>query len=149
MDVHKVHCTQDVLSVFKDIGFVLLFVPALCTSELQPLDVSINGLFEVDLKQHFTSWYAKQVQPALEKHPSDVQAAVKSAQPDLRLSVVKPLHARWLINAVATVKQRRKAIVERWKKSGISAAIRASRPRMALHQCNLLKRKNSKRQQER
>ena len=50
-------------------NIILEFVPANCTGELQPLDVSCNG----DLKGYFSEWCANEVTK--------------------QLSVMKPLHA--------------------------------------------------------
>ena len=43
LDIFKAHPTADVLDQLREAGFVLEFVPANCTSLLQPSDVTING----------------------------------------------------------------------------------------------------------
>ena len=43
LDVYAAHRTPDVLKEFETNGFDLVFVPANCTSELQSLDLSLNG----------------------------------------------------------------------------------------------------------
>ena len=59
LDVFRAHRTPDVLDELKANGFVLEFVPANCTSELQPLDVTVNGAYKNHLKEAFTDWYAQ------------------------------------------------------------------------------------------
>ena len=120
LDVYKAHRTPDVLQVFKESGFELVYVPANCTSELQPLDVAVNSFFKAELKDQFTTWYAERVQVAIKQHSDNVQAAVQSFQPDFRLSVVKPLHARWVIEAFNDVRDRKELIQSGWSKAGIS-----------------------------
>ena len=43
LDVYAAHRTPDVLEEFQRNGFEVVFVPANCTSELQPLDLSLNA----------------------------------------------------------------------------------------------------------
>ena len=43
----------------------VVFVPANCTSELQPLDLSVNKVLKDHMKTKFTQWYADQVSAPL------------------------------------------------------------------------------------
>lgn len=83
LDVYKAHRTPDVLHVLKENGLELVYIPANCTSELQPLDVLVNSFFKAEIKGQFTSWYAEQVQLAIRNHSENVEAAVQSFQPEL------------------------------------------------------------------
>ena len=38
-------------------NFVLSFIPANCSSDLQPVDVSVNSLYKSYLKEEFIQWY--------------------------------------------------------------------------------------------
>lgn len=67
--------------------------------ELQSLDVAVNSCFKTAPKERFTGWCAERVQAAIRSHPDDVQAAIESVQPDLQLSLMKLLHARWITEA--------------------------------------------------
>ena len=42
-----------------------VFIPAGCTGELQPLDISVNDVFKKKLKLCFSHWYANEVSTAL------------------------------------------------------------------------------------
>ena len=77
----------------------MTFVPANCTGELQPLDVSVNGVYKEYIKNKFISWYAGLVSDATKNHPDNLEAAAAVVKPDFRLSVVKPLRARWLMDS--------------------------------------------------
>ena len=55
------HRTEKVKQLFQEKNIVIVFVPASCTGELQPLDVSGNGAFKGHLKDLFRTWYADQV----------------------------------------------------------------------------------------
>ena len=54
MDVFRAHQSAQVIQALKDQGMEVIFVPACCTSELQPLDVSGNGYFTEQVKSRFT-----------------------------------------------------------------------------------------------
>ena len=43
----------------------VIYVPAGCMGELQPLDVTVNQIYKVELKHHFTHWYAGQIEKGL------------------------------------------------------------------------------------
>ena len=97
LDVFRAHRTDDVLDELRSSGFILQYVPANCTSELQPLDLSVNSMYKGTLKDRFTDWYAQKVADAMNLHKDNIQAVVNAVQPDLKLSVVKPLLAGWTI----------------------------------------------------
>ena len=60
-DVFRAHRTEFVLEKLKMANVDVVFVPANCTSELQPLDISVNKPLKDHLKTKFTQWYADQV----------------------------------------------------------------------------------------
>ena len=61
------------------------------------MDLSVNSMYKGTLKARFTDWYAQKVTDAMNLHKENIQAVVNPVQPDLKLSVVKPLHAGWTI----------------------------------------------------
>ena len=56
LDVFRAHCTAEVLDTLKANRFHVVFVPGNCTSQLQPLDLSVNGPYKRILKEKFTDW---------------------------------------------------------------------------------------------
>ncbi len=65
------------------------------------MDLSVNNLVKDHLKRLFQTWYAHQVENQIRQNPS------KSISPiDLRLSIIKPIHAQWLIEAYDYIKSR-------------------------------------------
>ena len=78
-DNFKAQCTKDLLTFLDDNNIHVVLIPAKCTDKLQPLDFSVNKASKDFLRSKFQNWYAQEVV-------------------DLRLSVVKPLGARWMIS---------------------------------------------------
>ena len=85
-----------------------VFVPACCTGELQPLDLSVNSKFKEIMRNHFIKWYS-------EKVFSDPEQFVQ-----LQLSVVKPLHAKWLIDCISQLQQLPSVVRNGFIKAGIT-----------------------------
>ena len=55
LDVFRAHSTTDVLDTLKENNFRIVFVPGNCTSELQPLDLYVNGPFRFCFKTDSTT----------------------------------------------------------------------------------------------
>ena len=79
-----------------------MFIPAGCTGELQPLDVSVNEQFKASMKAHFGRWYSTEVKESL-----DQGRDVANIRIDLRASVLKPLHGNWLITTISSLKDKK------------------------------------------
>lgn len=106
-DVYKAHRDQELLQLIKDSGFVYTFVPASCTGELQPLDLTVNAQFKRMMKGKFIDWYsAKIAENCIDKV-------------DLKLSVLKPIHARWMIDVYAALGKQPDLVKAGFRKAGI------------------------------
>ena len=78
---------------------ILVSVPANCTNRLQPMDLSINKSVKEFMRGKFRDWYSKQVQQQL--------SAGKEITPvDLKMSIMKPLGARWLVSLYDYITER-------------------------------------------
>ena len=128
LDIFKAHRTPDVLDRLREAGFLLEFVPANCTSQLQPLDVSLNGPYKEALSSEFTDWYAGLVSAAVQKDPDNFELAAASVNPELKLSIMKPLHAGWVMNCHAKLSAKADLIIDGWRRSGIEPALHTSGP---------------------
>ena len=96
MDVFKGQMTDPVKEISKRNNIILQKVPANLAYPFQPLDVqgSPNGYAKRFMKKKFTLWYADQVQRAMDGNRFK---SMEEIDIDLKLSVLKPLHASWLI----------------------------------------------------
>ena len=62
------------------------------THFFQPLDLTVNDQAKKFCKEKFTTWYSQEVQRQL-----DSGTSFEDIEVDLRMSVIKPLHAGWLV----------------------------------------------------
>ncbi len=121
-DVYKAHQSEEFLQKLKKKGFKIAFVPGGCTSKLQPLDVSGNKSFKDGLKMNFTFWYSNTVADQMKQGKT-----AKEVNIDLKLSYLKPKHARWVLSAFDKLKNNTDVLKAGWEKTGITAAIAAAR----------------------
>ena len=90
----------------------MVLIPPNCTDRLQPLDVSVNKSAKEFLRKKFHVWYAENVCAQLE-------GKLPKQQVDLRLNVVKPLGAKWMVELFDYIKSKPDVIFNGFKKSGI------------------------------
>ena len=87
-DNFKAQCTSSLLSLLDSHNVNVVLVPPNCTDRLQPLDLSVNKAAKDFLRRKFREWYAKQVCVQLN--------GAQNIPVDLRLSILKPLGAKWI-----------------------------------------------------
>ncbi len=122
LDVFKAHTAEATLKLLEDNNVKHYFVPASCTGDLQPLDVSGNKTFKDSLEGNFTQWYADIVTASI-----DDGEDISNVQVSMQLSYLKPIHARWLISAFDHLKSQPDCILAGWVKSGLREAIDKAR----------------------
>ena len=91
------------------------------THLLQPYDSTVNGHYKSFMKGMFAEWYRKQVEEALSHGKKVEDIEIK-----FYLTVIKPLHAKWLIEFYnhITSKKVSEIIINGWKGSGIYDAVK-------------------------
>ena len=84
------------------------------THFFQPLDLTVNNSAKNLTKREFVSYYSAVIQEGL-----DAGKELKDINVDLRLSVIKPLHAQRLVKVFNffTIAEGRDIIFKRWKKA--------------------------------
>ncbi len=88
-----------------------------CTSQFfQPLDLTVNRAAKNQTKKEFISWYSAVIQ-----HELNEGKALEDIDVDLKLTVIKPLHAQWLVNVYNFFlgEHGQEVILKGWKKAGI------------------------------
>ena len=115
-DRFRAQCTDRILSLLEDHHVHVAIVPANCTNRLQPLDVSVNKAAKDFLRRKFQNWYADQV--SLQIHQR--QEEDKTLEPvDLRMNIVKPLGAKWIISLFEYLSAKPEIIKNGFRESGL------------------------------
>ena len=112
MDVFKGQVTPMVLDLYKDSNIVVVQVPANMTNSLQPLDLTVNGYVKRFMRAKFNSWYSSQL-----RRQVDEGKPLQDIDVPLRLSILKPFHAEWLVDCYnhMTTTAGRNIILSGWK----------------------------------
>ena len=119
-DVYKAHRNEKLLQKLANADIVPIFVPAACTDKLQPLDLSVNYTFKNELKTEFHFWYSIEIANQLSAIEDETgEADLSKVNVNLRTSNLKPLHARWIVNAADRIVQQPELIISRFKKAGL------------------------------
>ena len=113
-DRFKGQCTLDIMELLEQNNIDVVFVLANCTDRLQPLDVSVNKAAKNFLRGQFQKWYSSQVCQQLQNSEAEKEPI------DLRLSVVKPLGAKWLVDMYDYFKSQPDIIKNGFKGAGIT-----------------------------
>ncbi len=121
-DMYSVHRTDEFKQKLRDNHIEYQFVPGGCTPKLQPLDVCGNKMFKDGLKKDFNCHYSTEI-------AKELKAGKKASEisPDLKLSTLKPLNARWVLSSWDQLRKAKAHLASGWKDSGITDAIAAAR----------------------
>ena len=90
------------------------------TRYFQPLDGTVNGPAKRFLKKKFEIWYASEVTKQLQNGENVYEVDVK-----LQLSILKPLHARWIISLYDYLRNQHEMIIKGFEMAGICEALDA------------------------
>ena len=124
-DLFRAHQSDSFTKLLHQHHIRSKFVPASCTGELQPVDLSGNKQFKDGLKSRFSSWYADKITwQLLDTEENDSSNPLKV---DLRLSYLKPTHAHWILESWEELKKNHDHITRGWSLAGITAAVADAR----------------------
>ena len=111
-DNFKAQCTTAVLTLLDQNNINVVLIPPNCTDHLQPLDISVNKAVKDKLRGLFQSWYAGEI---YSRHKEQKQ----QESVDLRMSVVKPLSATWMISTFNYIASKPEVIKNGFQRAGI------------------------------
>ena len=95
LDNFTAQCTSDVNDIFESHG-ITVHVPANCTSELQPIDISVNKPAKEFLKDEFHNWYVDEMLSQIDDSQQN-NVHFKSVQ--FPLGQMKPITTQWIMDA--------------------------------------------------
>ena len=88
---------------------LLLFVPASCTSELQPLDIKFMFPFKAILTRHSSKWMMDEVWKQLREG-----IPVDKLEFDLSLTNLKKPFTHWIAEALKEMSTKKELILKSW-----------------------------------
>ena len=122
MDVFKGQTTNNLLQLLQENDIILQTVPANLTYLFQPLDVQggPNGYVKRMMKKKCSTWYANEITKAM-----DAGEELEAIEIPLKLSIIKPLHAKWFIEMFneMTSEIGRAVCLKGWVVAGIKGAV--------------------------
>ena len=118
-DAFKAQSTQKVKDALAANQIESVMVPKNMTHLLQPLDLTTNASFKKFEKRAFNEYFTSCIMKALEIDPD---REVASIEVDLRLSTLKPRHAKVMIELYDHFQTEagKKVIKAGWKAAGIT-----------------------------
>lgn len=102
MDNHSSHTNEITLIELSSYHIIAVFLPANCTSHLQPLDLLVNHDFKQLMRDSLTTHFATIVE---NQEP-------KALGPRIGTPVLRELTSKWLIENIAILKQRRSLLMK-------------------------------------
>ena len=126
-DAFKAQSTDKVLSELERLNINVVAVPLKnMTHLLQLLDLTTNASVKKMEKRGFSDYFTSTITETLEKDP---QRDVTTIEVDLKLSTLKPIHAKLLrsIYEFLQGEKGRKIILNGWKAAGIMEAVESAR----------------------
>ena len=95
------------------------------------MDLTVNKSLKYFEQREFSRYYSECIARSLRVNPD---APIEDAKVDVRLSIIKPLHAKTMSNAYRffATPEGRKVIIGGWRGAGIQAAVKKSREGQAV-----------------
>ena len=120
-DVFRGQTTDSFFEALKANNVIATKIPPNMTHLYQPLDLTVNKFAKDYTQQKFGEWFSRQINIGLENGQE-----LDDIEIDYRLSVLKPLHAKWLISLYnhMSSQEGKEIIASGWKKSGIYDALK-------------------------
>ena len=87
-------------------------------NHFQPLDLTVNGPGKEFLKIKFEMWYASQITEQLDKGRD-----IYGVEVPLKLSILKPIHANWIIGLYDDLRNNTEMICKGFEQAGINEAL--------------------------
>ena len=113
-DVFKGQWTEKVKDLVRESNGKMVKVPNNWTNCFQPPDLAVNRSYKDFLRQEAQYWYSKRIVKQMQqgKKPHEIKV-------DVRISIAKPLHAKWIVKFYDYIRSKPELIKNGWRKSGI------------------------------
>ena len=114
---------NNVLKEFCEKNFceVVIF-PHNLTNKFQPLDMSVKKAAKSFIFEKYNTWMAKEASNQLQREISPCDVKI-----DLSLGIIKPLHAKWIVELFNIMKKKKEKIINGFHSAGITKAIQSAK----------------------
>ena len=124
-DAFRGQQSQLITDALDDYNIVTVMVPKNLTHLLQPLDLTTNGSFKKMERAAFRDYFTNTITKELQTNPDK---DVTTIEVDLRLSTLKPIHAKVMGQIYQHFKtEGRQTIINGWKAAGVIKAVADAR----------------------
>ena len=94
----------------------IIIIPHKLRNEFQPLDIRVNKAAKSFIFEKYNSWLANEVSKQFREPAADVKVSLK-------LSVIKPLHAKLIVDLYNTLEDDKEMAINGFRSAGITEAI--------------------------
>ena len=118
MDTFKGQDNEEMKRLFQESNCELAIVPHNLANKFQSLGISINQSAKKFISNKFNTWYSDRVSKQLSDGVAPAEVKVS-----LKLSDLKPLYARWIVETYNHVKHQNDSIIKGFDAAGIDEVI--------------------------
>ena len=104
--------------MLKKNDIIAIHVPKNHTNLFQPLDISVNKSAKCFIVDKYQDWHAEKVLQQLNRG-----VAAHDVKVDVKLSIMKPLHAKWIIETYHHLKRSKQIVISGFRKAHITKAV--------------------------
>ena len=100
-------------------ALAIVIIPHNLTTKFQPLDLSVNKAAQTYISEKYSTWIANKFSKQLKKGTTPPKVKVF-----LHLLVIRPFHAKWIVDLYHHLKADKEMIVNRFRAAKISETIK-------------------------
>ena len=115
--VFKGQTKSAVNDLLKKNDIIAIHIPNSRTNLFQLLDISVNKSAKCFIDK-YQDWYAEKVLQQLNR-----VVAAHDVKVDMKLSIMKPLHAKWIIEMYHHLKRSKQIVISGFRKAHITEAV--------------------------
>ena len=118
LDVWSVHTSEEFRMWLRQRHprIHLVYVPANCTSKLQPADVALQRPFKSYIRNQFNTWAASRIKEQIAGGLENVRGLTE----DFKMAVIKPLVLQWCVESWQRQDSDKTFVAQAWYRSCLS-----------------------------
>ena len=118
MDTFKGQDNDELRKLCMSNNCEVVIIPHNLTNKFQPLDLSVNKAAKAFISEKYNTWMTNEISKQIKRGIAPPEVKVS-----LNLSVIKPLHAKWIVDLHHYLKAEKAMILSGFRAAGISETI--------------------------